>query len=82
VWPFEDTQTRLPSGSGATFRREPLERWTLERHIILLLRNEVTIDVSRALIREQEQHRMPSFEGSKAVYRIPGEANTAVSKRV
>lgn len=59
------------AGLRARPANRPADREALRRHILPLLRNQVTLKVSDAVIKKLEQRKLIAFDGNKIEYDLP-----------
>lgn len=62
---------KVIAGLRAHSANRPAEREALQRHIVSLLRNQVTLQVSEEVIKKLEERKVITFNGNKIEYALP-----------
>lgn len=66
-----DDVDKVMAGLRARPANRPADREALRRHIVPLLRNQVSLKVSDAVIKKLQERQVISFDGNKIEYRLP-----------
>ncbi|MGD9602300.1 MAG: PIN domain-containing protein [Gammaproteobacteria bacterium] len=69
--PAADDAEKVIADLRAHPKNRPADRKALQRHIVSILKNKITPEVSEVLVNALEQQHVVKFNGSKAEYKIP-----------